>query len=137
MACWWTLSGGILGVVLGLRRWRSRPLDERERRDLDRFTLTAVVLVIAATAGFSISWELTGGSRWSQVATFVLFLAGLAALYQLWLPRILRRRHELERLEDRGRARRARGRERRWARLGWTLGIVSGTAGLLAGLFLD
>lgn len=129
-------SGGILGVVLGLRRWRRRPLDERERQDLDRFALAAVGWVIAATAGFAVFWELSGGAAWSQVATFAVFLTGLAALYQLWLPRILHRRHELERREDPEKARRARLRERRWAVIGWTLGIVSGTAGLIAGLVL-
>ncbi len=66
----------------------------------------------------------------------MLFLAGLAALYQLWLPRILRRRHELELRQDPEKARRARLRERRWAVIGWTLGILSGAAGLIAGLLL-
>ncbi len=129
-------SGGILGVLLGLRRWRRRPFDERERRALDRFAAAAVGWVIAATAGFAVAWELSGGAAWSQVATFVVFLAGLAALYQLWLPRILHRRHEAERLADPEKAARARLRERRWAVIGWTLGILSGTAGLVAGLLL-
>ena len=85
---------------------------------------------------FPTLWIATG-SRWAPVATFVLFVGTLGVFHAFWLPRIVAERHALERLEDPERARRTRARERRAARLGWTLGLLCGTAGLLAGLFLD
>lgn len=129
-------AGGILGVFLGARQVRRQARDDRERRDLDRFTIVNVALVIAASGGFWLSWELTA-SPWSQVATFAAFIVGLAALHLLWLPRIVRRRYELEALEDPEKARRARLRERRFALLGWALGLIGGTAGLIVGAFLQ
>jgi hypothetical protein len=97
--------------------------------------MASAALVIVFACAFPLGFVLTG-SRWAPVATFATFIAGLAALHTLWLPRIVAARHALELEEDPVAALAARARERRAAILGWTAGILCGTAGLLAGLFL-
>jgi RNA polymerase sigma factor (sigma-70 family) len=129
-------AGGIAGVLFGTRQLKRQARFPEELHALRRFERTSVGLVLVAAAIFPISWQLTH-QPWSQVATFAAFLAGLGGLHLLWLPRILRARRELEAAEDPVRAARARARERRLAVLGWTLGILSGTAGLVAGLLLS
>lgn len=129
-------AGGLAGVLFGTRQLKRQARSAQELLALGRFELTSVALVLATAVAFPLAWALTG-SRWAPVVTFASFLAGLAALHLLWLPRIVRERHALEAIESPDEARRARARERRTARLGWTLGIVSGTAGLIAGLWLS
>jgi RNA polymerase sigma factor (sigma-70 family) len=128
-------AGGIAGVLFGTRQLKRQARFAEELHALRRFEKTSVALVLVAAAMFPISWRLTH-QPWSQVATFAAFLVGLGGLHLLWLPRILRARRELEATEDPVGAARARARERRMAALGWTLGILSGTAGLVAGLLL-
>jgi RNA polymerase sigma factor (sigma-70 family) len=129
-------AGGAAGVLFGTRQLRRRARSVTELAALRRFEAASLALVLATAIAFPTLWIATG-SRWAPVATFVLFVATLGAFHAFWLPRIVAERHALERLEDPERARRARARERRAARLGWTLGLLCGTAGLLAGLFLD
>ena len=95
-----------------------------------------MALVLATAMAFPLGWAFTA-SRWTPVLTFFAFLAGLGVLHHVWLPRIVAARHALEAQEDPERARRQRARERRAARLGWALGIVSGSLGLAAGLWLS
>ena len=84
---------------------------------------------------FPLSWQLTQ-QAWSQVATFAVFIAGLASLYGVWLPRILQPRWALEASRTRTAPRGRAPSERRAAILGWTLGLLCGTAGLIAGILL-
>jgi RNA polymerase sigma factor (sigma-70 family) len=128
-------AGGIAGVLFGTRQMKRQARSARELIALRRFELASVALVLATAIAFPVSWILTG-SDWSPVVTFALFIAGLAGLHALWLPRIQRERHALEAIEDPVRAARARARERRAAILGWTLGLLSGTAGLVLGIVL-
>jgi RNA polymerase sigma factor (sigma-70 family) len=127
--------GGIAGVLFGTRRLKRDARSSEERAALQRFEFTSVLLVVAAAAMFPIAWQLTL-HPFSQVAVFAGFILGLAVLHGFWLPRIVRPRHLLEAREDPGRAARARAMERRAAILGWTAGLTSGGAGLLAGLLL-
>ena len=75
-------------------------------------------------------------SPWAQVANFAGFIASLAVLYRVWLPRITRARFEREMREDPARAAAKRACERRRERLGWTLGLTCGTLALLLGIWL-
>jgi RNA polymerase sigma factor (sigma-70 family) len=128
-------AGGLAGVLVGTHQLRREARSAKELRDVGRFERASVALVLVTVVAFPASWILTE-SPWSQVATFALFIGGLALLHLVWLPRIVRERHALEMVEDPDRARRARAKERRAARLGWTLGLLMGTAGLVVGLLL-
>lgn len=129
-------AGGIAGVLFGSRQLKRQARSGEELHALRKFERTSVVLVLLTGLMFPVSWRLTG-EAWSQVATFATFIAALAGLHLVWLPRILRARRALEAQEDPARAAQARARERRMAILGWTLGLLCGTAGLVAGLLLE
>lgn len=128
-------AGGLAGVFIGSRQLKRQARSAGELEALGRFELASAALVIAAAIAFPLGWVVTG-SQWAPVATFALFIAGLAALHTLWLPRIVAPRHAQELRESPEAAMAARARERRTAIIGWTAGLVCGTAGLLAGLFL-
>jgi RNA polymerase sigma factor (sigma-70 family) len=128
-------AGGLAGVLFGTRQLKRQAQSASELIALRRFELASSALVISFACAFPLGFALTG-SRWAPVATFAAFIAGLAALHTLWLPRIVAARHALEFAEDPVAATAARARERRAAILGWTAGILCGTAGLLAGLFI-
>ena len=127
-------AGGIAGVVFGLRSLRREARDDQERDELDRLQRVAIAVVIAAALGMPLTWELTH-SRFAPVLVFVAFVVSLGAIYEVWLPRILRRRFAAEMREDPERATARRSRERRLKIVGWTVGLLSGTAGLVVGLF--
>lgn len=129
-------AGGVAGILFGTRQLKRQARSVDELSSLKRFEATSVLLVLVTAAMFPLSWEFTH-SPWSQVLTFASYVVGLMGLYTIWLPRILRSRHALEAVEDPARAARARARERRAAILGWTLGLVCGTAGLVAGLWMS
>jgi len=128
-------AGGLAGVFFGTHQMKRQARSATELIGLRRFELASAALVVIAACAFPIGLVLTR-SRWAPVVTFAAFIGGLAALHMLWLPRIVAARHALEFEEDPVAAAAARARERRAAILGWTAGILCGTAGLLAGLFL-
>jgi len=128
-------AGGVAGVLFGTRQLKRGARSASELRALKRFELTSVALVLSTAVAFPLAWQLTE-QDWSQVATFAAFIAGLGALYGIWLPRILQPRWALEAGEDPERAARTRARERRGAIIGWSLGLTLGTLGLIAGILL-
>ena len=128
-------AGGLIGVLFGTRQLKRQARSANELRGLRQFEAVSAILVILAAFGFPVSWWLTE-SVWSQVITFATFILGLGTLYLVWLPRILASRFALELSEDPVTARAARARERRIAWVGWTMGLLVGTAGLIAGLWL-
>ena len=128
-------AGGLAGVLFGTRQLKRGARSANELRSLQRFELASVALVLSTAVAFPLAWQLTG-QDWSQVATFAAFIAGLGALYGVWLPRILQPRWALEAAEDPERAERTRARERRGAIIGWSLGLTLGTLGLIAGILL-
>lgn len=127
--------GGAAGVLVATRQLLKHARDEQERRELRRFTAANLALVAIAASSFPIVGRITS-SPWGPVAVFVAFLATLALLQLRWLPKIVRRRLEAERQEDPLRYAAARRRQRRWAILGWSLGLLCGSAGLIAGLWM-
>jgi RNA polymerase sigma factor (sigma-70 family) len=129
-------AGGIAGVVFGTRQLKRLARSQDELLSLHRFEGASVMIVLLTAVAFPMSWTLSG-SRWSAVFTFAGFVAALGSLHAFWLPRIVAARHALEMAEDPVRATAARERERRVAILGWTLGLISGTAGLIAGVWLS
>jgi hypothetical protein len=68
------------------------------------------------------------------IVAFSLFFLSLLAIYELWLPRILKRRYEAEMRTDPVRALAKRHRERILRILGWALAALIGAAGLFGGL---
>ena len=126
--------GGVLGVVLGARKWNRDARDEEERRVLRRHTCVSVAAVLFWAAALPVAYSLTH-MRWVGIVWFLGFLATLAVLQHVWLPRIVRRRMEAEMHEDPRRAMARRRTERRQAILGWTLGIMFGSLGLAMGLW--
>jgi RNA polymerase sigma factor (sigma-70 family) len=128
--------GGITGVLFGTWQLKRAARLPEERRALARFEAASVAIVSVTAVAFPVAWTLTG-SRWAPVVTFAAFIAALASLHAFWLPRIVAARHALEMAEDPVRATAARAGERRAAILGWTLGLLSGTAGLLAGILFS
>jgi RNA polymerase sigma factor (sigma-70 family) len=126
-------AGGIAGVVVGLRQYRRQARDDDERRGLARVQLAAIAVVVVAAFGMPLGWELTH-SRWAPVSVFVAFILALVVIYERWLPRVVRRRFEAEMREDPVRATHRRRRERMLRIIGWSIGLLFGTAGLIAGL---
>lgn len=127
-------AGGTTGVLIGARKWHREAIDDRERGGLRLHTMVSVAVVLLFAVAFPIVWSRTHNRAWA-VEWFVAFLAAIAVLQHVWLPRIVRRRMEAEMRENPAAARERRRRERRNAILGWTLGIVSGSLGLAAGLW--
>jgi hypothetical protein len=129
-------AGGIAGVLFGSRKWLRDARDEEERHGLYRFTAAGIALVIVFAVMLPVSWKFTQ-SPIAPVVNFALFVAGLAVLQHVWLPRIIARRLAAEMIEDPERARHRRRTERRAAIIGWTLGLTFGTTGLVLGIYLS
>jgi len=131
-----TLAGavaGIAGVVIGCARLKRQARSAVELDRIGRFQRAAAGLVVVTALILPLAWLLTH-SPWSPLLAFAAFNAGLAALYGIWLPRILRDRHALEMAEDPDRASRLRASERRAAVVGWALGAIVGGAAVIAGI---
>ena len=128
------MVGGIWGVMFGTSRLVRVARDNEERRALRRLQWAGIVTVIVFTLGAPASFVLTR-SRAVFVASFLAFFAALFAMNQVWLPRIVSRRFEAEMREDAVSATTRRRRERILERIGWIVGLILGTAGLLAAMF--
>jgi RNA polymerase sigma factor (sigma-70 family) len=129
-------AGGILGVLFGSLKLLREVRDDEERRGLITYTIVSVAVVIGFSIAFPVSLALT--HSWiAPIASFAAFIAALVYFQYGWLPHIVARRHELEIREDPVRAAKRRSAERRGAIIGWTLGLIFGTAGLVLGLYLS
>jgi RNA polymerase sigma factor (sigma-70 family) len=117
-----TLSAPFLAMSwYGARQFLRIARDERERRQMRWFWATQMVLLVAAMTGFEVRPH--HFQHWGDLVVFAAFSASLLAIHLLWLPRIVRRRHELEMREDPARATAARRREKLGRILGWGLGM--------------
>jgi RNA polymerase sigma factor (sigma-70 family) len=124
---------GVAGVLIGLRPMHKRARDAEEADQLRRFSVVALGTVLAAIAGFAIDAWITPRQAWLAILVFALFAIAITVEYIIWLPRITARRLALERLEDPDAARRQRiERIRCW--IGYGVGILTGSAGLIWGL---
>jgi hypothetical protein len=128
-------AGGIAGVLISVRQLKRKARSIEELDAIKRFQFHSIFLVGLTAVSFPIVFVLTR-KAWSGAFVFLGFILWLAVLHGYWLPRITRDRHVLEALEDPVRAARARAMERRAAILGWTLGLMCGTAGLIAGIWM-
>jgi len=126
--------GGVAGFFFATRQLPREARDDRERADVRRFRRLASVMTVAAALAFPVGFAATRWRGW-PVMLFALFIAMLAAVLHIWLPRILRRRFAAEMREDPVRALARRRRERRGARLGWALGLTFGVIGLALGMW--
>jgi RNA polymerase sigma factor (sigma-70 family) len=127
-------AGGAGGALIGARNWYRDAMDDRERRGIRLHTIVSVAVAVLFAIAFQVLWNQTHSRTWA-VIWFLAFLAVIAILQHIWLPRIVRRRMEAEMRENPVAALARRRRERRNAILGWTLGIVSGSLGLSVGLW--
>jgi RNA polymerase sigma factor (sigma-70 family) len=127
--------GGVLGVLLGSRKWFRDAGDDEERQALRLHTWISVAAVLFWAAVLPAAY-LIGRRPWVVIGWFVGFLVTLAVLQHVWLPRIVRRRMEAELRADPQGAVTRRRQERRAAMLGWSLGITFGSIGVAVGLWL-
>ena len=125
-------SGGILGLLLGLR-WDFRKADADERRQLRRFAATGVGLMLAVSVGFTLSG--TSGTWIAPAVVYLTFVCGLWWMCFVWLPRITAPRLAADRAVDPEAAARQR-QQARMGRLGFLGGALTGGAGVVAGLFM-
>src|SRR5262249_7063157 len=129
-----SVVAGAAGFLVGTRHLPREARDDRERLDVRRFRHVGSVITVVGALAFPVGFAVMRW-RWWPAAWFGLFMATLAVLLHVWLPRILRRRFEEELGEDPERAQAQRRRERRGAVLGWTLGLTFGVLGLALGLW--
>jgi RNA polymerase sigma factor (sigma-70 family) len=127
------LIGGILGVLLGVRRYWVSAIDAEEKRALAGFAAAGIGLVVVTTAAFVVSMEI---GHWSApMLVFAALIAAMGAFNLIWLPRILARRRRLE-LERDPRAAERHREEHRQTLFGVLLGLVLGGLGLSLGLWM-
>ncbi len=82
---------------------------------------------------WAMAWGAPRSARGLQLASFLLLEGAMVALYGVWLPRIVRRRHAAERARDPVGAPRRQAREHLWGRVGLALGTGIGALGFLQG----
>jgi RNA polymerase sigma factor (sigma-70 family) len=127
------VAGAWLGIWWGLKRNLRGALDDRERTQLRRSAMinaavtAAFVLAMCTYAAWGDGWLIPTGL--SLVLFAVVAYQGLVVE-----PRIKARRHALEARQDPIKAARCRRRERLWAWIGCTLGLLCGGGALLYGL---
>lgn len=123
---------GISAVLLGIRNVKKRARTGEQRAQLDRFTAAAVVVVLLAVAGFTVSAFVK--PHWlAATIVWIGYVAGLGYLYRIRLPKIIAPILEAERGEDPAAEARHR-REAMWSRIGFAAGVIAGTAGLIWGI---
>lgn len=126
------LVAGIAGVVFGVRRYWISAIDEDEKRSLTRYSAVAIAVVVLFAAGMFVA-----GMEGDPVVpgiVFVVMMAAVGAMNLLWLPRLLERRHEVERRRDPGRAELERMAERRYAIWSMLAGMLLGLLALAIGI---
>ncbi len=123
-------AGGVAGVVVGLRPLRRQTLDDQERKALQRLQAVAVAVVVVAAFAMPLAKRLTH-SDWAFVAVFIAFVVSLLMIYEIWLPRVLRRRFEAEMRADPVTTMRRWKRQRRLSLLAWIAAILIGATAVL------
>ena len=81
--------------MLGLRPLERTAYDDEERHALKRFKRVAIVVAIGGALGLRAGLAVTH-SAVGPIVAFAVFIGTLLVLYEVWLPRILRRRHDAE-----------------------------------------
>jgi RNA polymerase sigma factor (sigma-70 family) len=126
------LVAGIAGVVFGVRRYWITAIDEEEKRSLTRYSAVAIAVVVLFAAGmFFAGLE---GDPIVPGMVFVVMMAAVGAMNLLWLPRLLERRHEIERRRDPGRAEQAPKAQTRYALWSMLAGMLLGLVALAIGI---
>ncbi len=126
------LVAGIAGVVFGVRRYWITAIDEEEKRSLTRYSAVAIAVVVLFAAGMFFAG--IEGDPVVPGIVFIVMMGAVGAMNLLWLPRLLERRHELERRRDPGRAELERMAERRYAIWSMLAGMLLGLVALGIGL---
>lgn len=126
------LVAGIAGVVFGVRRYWITAIDEEEKRSLTRYSAVAIAVVVLFAAGMFFAG--IEGDPVVPGIVFIVMMAAVGAMNLLWLPRLLERRHEIERRRDPGRAELERMEERRYAIWSMLAGMLLGLVALAIGI---
>jgi hypothetical protein len=127
------IAGGLSGVWWGLRKYLKAPFDAVEYRSLLRYGISMSALVIAFSIGIVLS---TASRGWlAPTAVTLAYVVGIMAMTTAWMPRILARRRAQEALDDPVAAAATRRKEKRWSRIGCTVGLTLGLGALVFGLF--
>ena len=127
------LIGAFAGIYLGLRKQLNGAIDAAERFGLIRSA------VLNALASIAFLTALVAIHRWSTgwLLPWLVGTGFMAVLFHQSLvvqPRVMRRRHALEALQDPVAAARRRRRERIECWVGAGVGLVFGMGGLIYGL---
>lgn len=122
---------GVATVFFGVRRHWITSSDEQERRELAWFAATGILVVLVFTSLMGAA--VLSGSGLLPSLSLVGMMALLGGMNLVWLPRILRRRHEREAERDPVTASFNRRAERRMAWAGFVIGVLAGASGLLFG----
>ncbi|WP_395789529.1 RNA polymerase sigma factor [Aquimonas sp.] len=126
------LLAGIAGVVLGVRRYWITAIDDEEKRSLTRYSAVAIAVVVLFAAGMFFAGM--DGDAMAPGVVFIVMMTAVGAMNLLWLPRLLERRHEIERRRDPGRAEIERADERRYAIWSMLAGMLLGVLALGVGM---
>lgn len=124
--------GGLAGIMIAVRRAEKLAIDDEELAGIRRYRNISFALVLFVVAGFAASSYLRPTWAWA-VGTYLIFIAGIANLTFFQMPAVISRRLALERATDPHAAARQR-RNRILCALGFALGAILGSAGLLIGL---
>ena len=120
-------AGGVAGMMLAHRRLRGQARDDDERKGLRRLRTVGIAVVLAFVMIVSLSarmfarGQMLAHGRWLAAGLIVAYFATLFAMFEVWLPRIQRRRLEAEMREDPVSATRRRRRERIGRIAGWSV----------------
>lgn len=123
-------AGSALSVAIGVRRLERTAYDDEERRALRRLNGVNALTTVAGALGIAAALRLTQSAAVPTLA-FAAFIVGLLAIHEIWLPRILQRRHDAEMRADPLRAQKTRRRERVGKVIGWTAALLVGGAAML------
>jgi RNA polymerase sigma factor (sigma-70 family) len=89
----------VAGVLIGMKQLEPF-FDADEERALKRLRTHALITVVLGSILAAVSWKLEAPPRWRSLAPLLVFLAAIAYLYYVRLPRILERRFAWEREID-------------------------------------
>lgn len=122
---------GVAAMLWGVRQSLREATSDAERRALYRFGAVGTAVLLLTSAGL---WLSGSTEHWAvPVAVFAGMIASFAVMFFVWLPRIIGERLAEELRTDPTATERHR-LQRRLSVAGFVIGLLLGTAGLIAGL---
>lgn len=122
---------GVAAMLWGVRQSVREATSDTERRGLYRFGAVGTAVVLLTSAGL---WLAGSAEHWAvPVAIFAGMITAFGVMFFVWLPRIIGERLAEELRSDATAGARHR-RRRQLSIAGFVIGVLLGTAGLVAGL---